>query len=188
MSSISGIDSSSLLNTLFNSSNNSASANSSPNTESTGTDTQQATSASAGASLSSLLEQMELSFLQDQYSFMTSLFSSDDSSSPDSLTSILGNAETDKINSMEASNPQLTQLFSTLNSSSSSAASNDPTETLLQSLEGSGSSQGNSDPMQTVMEDLLNYSGNTGNSSAQGILDQYLSSSPAISSSIKTTV
>ena len=187
MSLISGIDSSSLVNALSNSLNNAANPKSSSNKESAGTDTQQATAASAAASLSSLLEQMELSFLQDQCSFMTSLFGSEDSTSPDSLASVLGNAETDKISSMEASNPQLAQLFNTLNSSSLSAAANDPTETLLQSLEGSGSSQSNSDPMQTAMEELLNSSGNTINSSAQGILDQYLSLSPSKSSSIKTT-
>ena len=118
---------------------------------------------------------------------MTSLFGSEDSTSPDSLASVVGNAETYKINSMEASNPQLVQLCNTLNSSSSSSASNDPTGTLLQSLEGTGSSQSSSDPMQTVMEELLNSSGNTANSSAQGILDQYLSLSPSKSSSIKTT-
>jgi hypothetical protein len=188
MSPISGIDSSSLLNALSNSLNNSAKPNSPSDTEPAGTDTQQATSASAATSLSSLLEQMELSFLQNQYSFMTSLFSSDDSSSPDSLASVLGNAETDNINGIEASNPQLTQLFNTLNSSSLSSASNDPTETLLQSFDGSGLSQSNSNSLQTTIEDLLNSSGSTANSSAQGILDQYLSLSPSKSSLIKTTV
>ena len=127
MSPISGIDSNSLLSVLSNSLNNSASPKSSSNTDSTATDTQQATPASATTSIDSLLELMKISFLRDQYSFMTSLFGSEDSTSPDSLAAVLGNAETDKINNMETSNPQIAQLINILNSSSSSAASNDPT-------------------------------------------------------------
>jgi acetyl/propionyl-CoA carboxylase alpha subunit len=188
MSLISGIDSNSLLNTLFNSLNNSANSKSSPNTETSVTDTQQTTSDSAAESINSLLDQMKISLMHNQYSFMTSLFSPDDSTPSDSLTSVLENASTDKKNNVSASNPQLAQLFNALNLSSSSAASNDPTESLLQSLDGSSLSRNNSDSMQTAMEDLLNSSGNTINSSAQGILDQYHSLLPDKSSLIKTIV
>lgn len=191
MSSISGIDSSSLLYSLFNSLNNPASSNTSPNTETSGTDTQEASAASAATSTNSLLDQMKISSLQNQCSFVASLFSSDDptsSTSADSLTSVLENAETEKMSSAFGSNTQLAQLFNALNLSSSSSATNNPLESLLQSLDGSGLSQNNSDAILTALEDLSNSSGNTVNSSAQGLLDQYHSLSAEKSSQIKTIV
>ena len=188
MSSISGINSSSLLNTLFNSLNTSASSSSSQNTESDGTDTQQATSDAPATSINSLVDQLKISFLQNQCSFITALFNSDDSTSSDSLTSLLGNAEADKTNNAITSNSQLAQLFAALNLSSSSSGSNDPATSILQSLDSSDLSQNNSEAIRTALENLLKYSGSDVNSSAQGILDQYLSLAPDKSSLIKTTV
>jgi hypothetical protein len=194
MSSISGIDSNSSLNTLLSYLNKTANSSSSSETDSSGTAASQTTPDSTTVSINSLLEQMKISLLQNQSSFMTSLFSIDDASSSDSsgsldpLSSILGKAETDKINNAEATDTQLAQLINVLNSSSSSSASDDTIENLLQSLGGSDTSQSNSELIQTVLAYLLKSTGSASNSSAQGILDQYLSPSADKSSLIKTVV
>lgn len=188
MSSISGVNSSSPLNTLLSSLSNSASSASSKTAESDGADTQQTTSDSAATSTTSSVDQMKISLLQNQYSFMESLFNSDDSTSSDSLTSVLENAAADKMSNVEASNPQLAQLFNTLNLSSSSSASNDPTESLLQSLGSSGLSQSNLDSIKTAMDNLLKSYGSEINSSTQKIMNKYSPSSPDTWSPIKTTV
>jgi hypothetical protein len=179
MSSISGIDSNNLVNALLNSLNNSASSDASQNAESESADTQQRTSDSTIESKISLSDQLKISSLQNQCSFMTSLLNSDNSASSASLNSFWGNAET-------TNNSQLDQLVNALNLNLSSSGSNDLTTSLLQSLDSSGLSQSNSTSIQTVMENLLKSSGNSGNSSAQEILNKYISSNTA--SLIKTTV
>jgi hypothetical protein len=187
MSSISGINSSSLLNILSNSLNASASSNAEQNTMSDSTDTQ-ATSDAADASISSLVDQLKISFLQNQYSFLAALSDPDDSTSSDSLTSLLENAETDKTNNVMTSNLQLAQLLAMLNSSSASSESDDPAISILQSPDSSDLSQNNSDALRTALESLLKFSGNDVNSSTRGMLDQYLSRAANNSSQIKTTV
>jgi hypothetical protein len=190
MSSISGVDSKSLLNVLLNSLSNSKSSDAAQNTESESTDTQQTTSDSATASINSL-DQLKISFLQNQYSFITSLLNSDDSTSADSansLASVLENAEAGKTNDIIASNPQLAQLFNALNLSLPSSESNDLTTSLLESLDSSSLSQSDLDSIKTAMENLLKSYGTDINSSAQEILNKYLSSSSDKSSVIKTTV
>jgi hypothetical protein len=122
-----------------------------------------------------LVDQLKISFLQNQYSFMTSLFSPDDSTSPDSLASVLGNAEANKVNSIAASNPQLAQLFNASNSSSSSSGSDDLTTSLLQSLGSSSLSQSNLDSIKTAMESLLKSNGSDINSSTQETVNKYIS-------------
>lgn len=113
MSSISGINSNSLLNTLISSLTDSANSDSSSSTESEVTDTQQTISDSTTTSITTLIDQMKIISLQNQYSFITSLFNSDDSFSSDSLTSLMENKNT-------ASNTQISQSLTALNSSSSS--------------------------------------------------------------------
>jgi len=188
MSSIYGIDSNNLVNALLNSLKNTASSDAIQNAESASTDPQQTTSDSADTSVS-LLDQLKASFLQDQYSFISRLFNSNDSASSDSMVSLWGNTGgADETNNLIADNPQLAQLFDALNLSSSASGSSDLTTSLLQSLEESGLSQSNSTSMQTVMENLLKSSGNSGNSSAQEILNKYISSMSNTASLIKTMV
>jgi hypothetical protein len=127
--SVSGVDSSSLLNTLFNSLNNPVSSDSSPNAGSSSNDGQQTTPLSAVTSINSLLDEMKFSFLQNQYYFVASLFDPDD-----------------------------------------------PAESLPRSWDAGSLSQNSSDLMQTSCNTV------------QGLVDQYLSSSPDKSSQIKTTV
>ncbi|MGV8059212.1 MAG: hypothetical protein AB2L12_14500 [Smithellaceae bacterium] len=181
MSSISGVDSNSLLNTLLSSLKDSASSTSSQTVESDGTGTEQTTSDSAATSTNSLVDQLKISFLQNQYSFMTSLLNSDDSTSSDSLTSL-------SQNSAAANNSQLVQLMAALNLSSSSSGSDDSATSLLQSLGKSSLSQSDSDVLKAAMENILKSYGNDINSSTQEILNKYISLLSDTSSLIKTTV
>jgi endonuclease III len=149
------------------------------------------TSDSTATSTKSLLDQMKSSFLQNQYSFMTSLLYPDNSTSSDSsdsLTSILENVEADKTNNVIANNPQLAQLFNALNLSSSSSGSSDLTTSLLQSLDSKGLSESNSASIKTAMENLLKSYGSDINSSTQEILNKYLSLSYDKPPQIKTIV
>jgi hypothetical protein len=180
MSSISGVDSNSLLNTLLRSINNSASSTSSQTTESDGTDTQQTTSESAATLTTSLVDQLKNSILQNQYSFMTSLLNSDESASSDSLTSLLQNSES-------ANNSQFVQLSAALNISSSSSGSDDLTTNLLQSLASNSLSQSNIDSIKSAMENLLKSYGSDINSSTKEILNKYISLLADTSLLIKTT-
>jgi hypothetical protein len=174
MSSISGIDSSSLSNALLSYLNKSAKADSSQSTETDANDTQQITSDSAVISKLSLSDQLKISSLQNQCSLITSMLNSDNSTSSESQNSFWENEES-------TNNSQLAQLLAALNSSSSSSSgTNDLITSLLQSLDGS-----NSDSLQTAVETLLQSSGSDVNSET---LNQYLSLLSGESSLIKTTV
>ena len=179
MSSISGIDSNSLVNALLSYLNKSTNADSSQSKETDATDTEQTTSDSTVTSKLSLSDQLKISSLQNQNSFITSLFNSDNSTASDSQKSFWENDES-------TNNLQLTQLSSALNSSSSkSSGTNDLITSLIQSLDGSNS---DSASLQTAMETLLKSSGSTGSSSTQETLNKYLSLLSNESSLIKTTV
>jgi hypothetical protein len=174
MSSISSVNSNSILNILLNSLTNSESSDSSQNTESESTDAEQATSESTLTSKLSLSDQLKISSLQNQCSFMTSLWDSNNSTPSESQNSFWENEKS-------TNNSQLAQLLATLNSSSSSSSgNNDIITSLLQSLDGS-----NSDSLQTMVETLLKSSGSDVNSET---LNQYLSLLSNTSSLIKTTV
>lgn len=174
MSTISGVNSSSILNILLNSLTNSEGSDSSQNADAESTDTEQATYETISTSALSLSDQLKISFLQNQCSLMSSLWDSNNSASTESLNSFW---ETEK----STNSSQLAQLLAALNSSaSSSSENNDPMITILQSLNGS-----NSDSLQTVLETLLQSSGVDVTSET---LNQYLSSLSEGSSFIKTTV
>lgn len=182
MSLISGVDSSGFLNTLLIPLNNSSSSTSSQTTESDDTDTEQTTSDSTSTATSTipLVDQLTISLLQNQYSFMTSLLDSDDSTSLNSSTPLLENSE-------DANNSQLDQLLAALDLSSSSSGSNDPTASILQSLESGSLSQSDLDSIKTATENLLKSYGSDINSSTQEILNKYFSLLSDTSSPVETT-
>ncbi len=176
MSSISGVDTKSLLNTIL-SLNKAEDVNSSSNDSSENEEVQ---STNSGLTLS-LPDQLKILFLQSQCSFITSIFDSDISSSPDSLTSFFGDEESTNILG-------ISQLIAgSLNSSSTSSTSEYITN-LLQSVNSSTSTQNDLDAVQTTIASLLKSSVNSGGSSAQEILEKYLSSSTNGSALIKTAV